>query len=271
MTIRTFFVFIRLMKAKTEEFLNVLLWTAEMLTQPSFRNLTSSYESWAYRNGLLRQVDRLEKEAWLERDLSSDDRLYRLTEQGRLHALGGRDPDREWARSWDGTWRMLLFDIPVKKNTTRTRLRRYLKGHNFGCLQNSVWVTPDPMQSEREILSGGEVNVASLLLLESRPCAGESDQEIVEAAWNFKAINEAYAKCEGVLSQHPGRNVSGIAGARSLERWTRAEHSAWIEAVRLDPMLPAKLLPKNYPGQRVWRARKRILGKTAKQIRDLKL
>ena len=31
-----------------------------MLVRPTFRNLTDSYESWAYRNGLLRQVSMLE-------------------------------------------------------------------------------------------------------------------------------------------------------------------------------------------------------------------
>jgi len=258
------------MKAKTEEFLNVLFWTAEMLTQPTFRNLTGSYESWAYRNGLHRQLERLERDGLLERDLRTADRLYRLTERGKRRALGGRDPEQAWERDWDGTWRMLLFDIPIKRNSERTKLRRYLKNHNFGCLQNSVWVSPDPMQSERKILADGEVNVSSLLLLESRPCAGESDQEIVETAWDFESINEAYRVCEEILDDQP-RNATGVKGARSWEAWTRAEHQAWLNAVQLDPMLPAKLLPANYLGRRVWRNRKRVLAKAARQIRDFKL
>ena len=70
------------MKPKTEEFLNLLLWSADLLARPTFRNLTDSYESWAYRNGLLRQVATLERQQLLERDASSpDDRLYRLSAQ----------------------------------------------------------------------------------------------------------------------------------------------------------------------------------------------
>src|SRR6185295_2936049 len=77
------------MQPKTEEFLNLLLWSADLLTRPTFRNLTDSYESWAYRNGLLRQVATLEQQQLLERDASSlNDRLYRLSAQGRLHVLG---------------------------------------------------------------------------------------------------------------------------------------------------------------------------------------
>jgi hypothetical protein len=79
------------MQPKTEEFLNLLLWSADQLMRPTFRNLTDSYESWAYRNGLMRQVATLEQQQLLERDASSpDDRLYRLSAQGRLHVLGGR-------------------------------------------------------------------------------------------------------------------------------------------------------------------------------------
>jgi hypothetical protein len=40
--------------SKTEEFLNLLLWSAEQLMRPTFRNLTDSYEAWAYRHGLLK-------------------------------------------------------------------------------------------------------------------------------------------------------------------------------------------------------------------------
>lgn len=41
----------------------------------------------------------------------------------------------------------------------------------FGYLQNSVWISPDPLAQEREILGGGKINVESLLLLEARPRA----------------------------------------------------------------------------------------------------
>lgn len=121
------------MQPKTEEFLNLLLWSADTLARPTFRNFTDSYESWAYRNGLMRQVATLEKRRFLERGNSSlNDRLYRLTAAGRLHVLGGRDPEERWRRDWDGQWRMVLFDVPTGQNAQRERLRRYLRAKAFG-------------------------------------------------------------------------------------------------------------------------------------------
>src|SRR2546426_6901660 len=154
------------MRPKSEEFLNLLLWSAEKLARPTFRNLTDSYESWAYRNGLVRQVAALEKQQLIERNsFVSDDRVYRLTWQGRLHVLGGRDPQARWSREWDGRWRLVLFDVPTEHNNHRTRLRRYLRDKGFGYLQNSVWIMPDSLADERQLLGGGKINVETLILL----------------------------------------------------------------------------------------------------------
>src|SRR5260370_916786 len=87
------------MQAKTEELLYLLLWTCERLARPTFRNLTDSFESWAYRNGFDRQLTELERRTLVESSIApargreSSDRVLRLTEAGRLHALGGRDPE----------------------------------------------------------------------------------------------------------------------------------------------------------------------------------
>src|SRR5690349_1086942 len=106
--------------------------------RPTFRNLNESFEGWAYRNGFLRQVATLQKRQFIERKKSAhrDTGLCRLTEKGRLLALGGRDPAAQWSRLWDGQWRMVLFDVPNSENARRLRLRRYLRARHFGYLQN---------------------------------------------------------------------------------------------------------------------------------------
>jgi len=260
------------MQPKTCEFLNLLLWTADMFLRPTFRNLTGSYESWVYRNGLSRRVHTLHKQKLLERrEGHPNDRLYRLTEQGRLQALGGRDPQQRWTRRWDGRWRMVLFDIPAGQNARRERLRRYLRSKGFGCLQGSVWVTPDSLEEERTVLGDGKINVESLLLLEARPCAGESDAEIVAGAWDFQRINERYARYLKVLEQRPGISLGTEAGAKALLRWATAERAAWLDAVTSDPLLPARLLPFNYRGKDAWHRRIRILREAGGQLRTFNL
>ncbi|HRI16876.1 MAG TPA: PaaX family transcriptional regulator C-terminal domain-containing protein [Verrucomicrobiota bacterium] len=254
------------MQPKTEEFLYFLLWSAEQLMRPTFRNLTESYESWAYRNGLFRQVAVLERRQLLETN-AEDDRLCRLTEQGRLHALGGRDPEVRWSRPWDGQWRLVLFDVSIQDNARRERLRRYLRDRDFGCVQGSVWITPDSISGEREILAGGKVNVESLLLLEARPGAGETDSEIVNGAWDFERINQRYARLLKVFDECPVGRLSNFTAAKALQRWAADERQAWLEAVTGDPLLPACLLPTSYLGRQVWRRRKEVLRQAGQQLR----
>jgi phenylacetic acid degradation operon negative regulatory protein len=258
-------------KPKTESFLNLLLWSVDMFTQPTFRNLTDSYEGWAYRKGLLRQVQTLKKNGLLEGVHDSPaDRLYRLTEKGRIHALGGRDPEAQWSRRWDGQWRLVLFDVPMEQHVHRGRLRRYLRARGFGCLQNSVWVTPDPVAGEREILSGGKTNVESLLLLEARPCAGESDAEIVAGAWDFKAINDRYARHLKLLARRPDRPLHENTAAKALQRWAEQERTAWLTAAKGDPMLPRQLLPPDYLGCRALQQRIEVLREAGQQLQTFR-
>jgi phenylacetic acid degradation operon negative regulatory protein len=259
------------MKPKTEEFLNLLLWSADRLARPAFRNLTDSYESWAYRAGLLRQIATLEQQKLLEHDPNcAGDRLHRLTAQGRLHVLGGRDPEERWARSWDGQWRLVLFDFAKGQNAQRERLRRYLRDKGFGYVQNSVWVTPDPLTDERQLLGDGKINVEALLLLEARPCAGETDADIVAGAWDFERINERYARHLKCLDERPGGALRNDVAAKALRRWAAAEREAWLEAVTKDPLLPGRILPANYLGQTAWQRRVEVLGDASRQLRTFK-
>jgi phenylacetic acid degradation operon negative regulatory protein len=253
------------MQPKTEEFLYFLLWSTEQLTRPSFRNLNESFESWAYRNGFLHQLAVLEKKRFIERKSAYQTRAYRLTAQGRLHALGGRDPKVQWSRPWDGRWRLVLFDLPTTQNVERNRLRRYLRDRGFGYLQNSVWITPDPLVEEARTLRGSKVDVESLILLEAQPCASESDAEIVTGAWDFKAINQLYRQHLNILRQRP-KQKEKKTDAAALRRWAAAERAAWGRAIRSDPLLPDKLLPPEYLGRRAWKRRTQVLGKAKRDL-----
>ena len=224
------------MKAKTEELLYLLLWTCERLVRPTFRNLTDSFESWVYRNGFNRQLAELERRKLVESSLApargreASDRVLRLTEAGRLHVLGGRDPEAAWRRSWDGRWRLVLFDL----------------------------------------LDEARINVESLIFLEARPSAGETDEEIVSGAWDFEEINRLYSNYRTVLEAFPGKLMLDKSGAQELRRWAATERIAWLEAISADPLLPRRLLPQGYRGREAWRLRIKTLRAAAGQMHSFR-
>ncbi len=262
-------------KPKTEELLYLLLWSCDLLRWPAWRNMSESFEGWAYRNGFHRQLARLERQHLIELrpdrpNACVSERVLRLTELGRLRGLGGRDPEARWQRPWDGCWRLVVYDLPAAEGTKRNRLRNHLRARGFGWLQKSVWISPDPVADEKAIFAGSKVDVESLILLEARPAAGETDDEIVAGAWDFDEINRRYARHLEVLDSRPAGPVRDETAAASFRQWARQEQEAWLAAVSSDPLLPERLHPTGYLGPKAWRSRVKTLGLAARQIGEFR-
>ena len=254
------------MHPRTELLLYQLAWTMDKLLRPTWRNLDSSLESWAYGNGLLRQIQRLEAQALIEsrRDAKSGKRLIRLTAKGMAAGRVGGDPEPRWHRAWDGKWRMILFDLPEAQRATRHLLRQKLQASGFGCLQRSAWIAPDSLESLASELRSLAVDAANLVLLDVTPCGGESSADIVRAAWDFKRIDEAWQHLEAHLAAIPDGpkplSQEGMGG------WIAKERTLLQRCFRLDPLLPKELLPATYQGITIWKKRRRILSQLAKKF-----
>src|SRR5207244_5694374 len=101
----------------------------------------------------------------------------------------------------------------------------------------------------RHTLAKSSMKVGSLVLLEARAVADESDEEIVSGAWDFGRINQGYSRYLKILGARPAEALRSEAAAKKLFRWMSEEREAWLAAIRIDPLLPARLLPANYLGQ----------------------
>ncbi|MEM7698451.1 MAG: hypothetical protein AAF236_08625 [Verrucomicrobiota bacterium] len=251
------------MTAKTELFLYRLCWLAEKPLVPTFRNIDRSFEGWAYDNGLLSQISRLETEGLLEsqEDPNSGRKLHRLTEAGTLIAMSGCDPEAAWGRPWDQKWRLFLFDIPEVEGSKRRKLTRALRSAKCGCLQGSVWITPLSEPKLEQLIKEDDTDCARLLLLMADSKGRAVDQRMVTSSWDFKKIDEAYNDLSLTLDQF--QSTGAKMDRRRFEEWTRKEKEAWDAVKKIDPFLPSELQPRNYQGQKVWRRRLDILERAA--------
>lgn len=253
------------MREKTKELLYLLLWTCERIAWPTFRNLTESWEGWAYRKGLLRQLNRLSSRQLVEsRKSGKSDQTpaWRLSESGRILALGGRDPIKEWARPWDERWRLVIFDVPLQRNQARERIRQRLRARCFGRLQESVWVSPHSIPTVSNWLPDPGPD-GSVRFLQSEPCNGDKHEDIVSAAWDFARINELYSDYMAILKDQPAAPIHDEASANRMHAWMTLERQAWLAVVTLDPLLPDRLLPPDYLGRIAWDARATALNAAA--------
>lgn len=242
------------MKAKSELMLYHLFWLADYAMRPPIRRVGESFEEWAYQNGYLRQILTLERQGMLEFTPAEKgaNRVVKLTCEGILRALGGMDPTERWDRSWDGRWRMALFDLPEEKRSLRNALRNELKAARFGCLQGSVWISPDPVDQLRENYRNTNPAIRTIVFFEGHPCDGADDAEMVRAAWDFDAIRQAYRDHHACLKDLPRLDSTT---RNQLLDWGNRERDAWARCLKLDPMLPRILWPSGYPGESAWQER----------------
>ena len=94
---------------------------------------------------MARSVHYLTRRGLVEKRRDAEGWVYALTASGRQRLNRGIDPVARWNRRWDGRWRQVIFDLPARKKALRARLLRWLRANRFGYLQDSVWITPDPL------------------------------------------------------------------------------------------------------------------------------
>ncbi|MBI5079642.1 hypothetical protein HZB06_03205 [Candidatus Wolfebacteria bacterium] len=94
---------------------------------------------------------RLEKKGLVEKSTAQKQRRYQLTTRG-LRIIKTFQEKKE--ETWDGKWRIVMFDIPEKKRLDRSWLRFRLVALDFRPIQKSVFLGQQPIEKElyREIM-----------------------------------------------------------------------------------------------------------------------
>jgi DNA-binding transcriptional regulator PaaX len=118
-----------------------------------FRNLRMIRKEWAKINqrNFNRSIRKLSDEKLIEEQKLADGSFKLvLTEKGekqarRFNSLSG-SIDFKKPKSWDGKWRIVLFDIPEEDRMFRDILREHLRELGFYKLQHSVFVSPHPFE-----------------------------------------------------------------------------------------------------------------------------
>lgn len=173
------------------------------------------------------------------------DHALRLLERGGQRIFADDD-----GASWDGTWTLVAFSLPVDDGDLRRLLRARLRWLTFWPLFDATWVTPhDRADAVREQLA--ELDITDAIVLRS------PDVDLLpgglarlQEAWQLDALGDAYA--EYLLTYQPlhRRAEAGeVAPAEALVQRTELVDD-WRRLVRDDPELPAQFLPPDFPRSR---------------------
>ncbi len=156
---------------------------------------------------------------------------YRLSD--RLLARQRRQDDamRPRTRAWRGDWLVLIVTSVGTDARTRAALRTTMHDKRFGELREGVWMRPDNLDLDLDPDVAARVRV-----LRARD---DAPAQLAGELWDLPAWAETGHRLLGEMASAtdvPGRFVVAAAMVRHL---------------LTDPMLPAELLPADWPGARL--------------------
>ena len=102
---------------------------------------------------LRRNLRRLQNQKILEIINENGQEVIKLTQKGHTKYLRFKLEELSLkGKSWDGKWRLVIYDISKLKKSAQENFRRVLKQINFFPLQKSVYLAPYECEMEIEYL-----------------------------------------------------------------------------------------------------------------------
>ena len=94
----------------------------------------------AFQTG--REIGRLIVKGEIHRNAKGQLEITSTGKRALALARARTDAPARVRRRWDKQYRLVMFDIPQRRKSTRDRLRILMKDFGFLRLQDSVWVSP---------------------------------------------------------------------------------------------------------------------------------
>jgi phenylacetic acid degradation operon negative regulatory protein len=176
-------------------------------------------------------------------ELEPDDGAYRLA--GHLLDRQIRQDESRTARvqPWDGTWTGALVTEGRRSAASRTRLREAARALRLAERREGVWVRPDNLDPER-LPESRAVVAAQCDLITFTPTDPSADV-VAAALWDLPA----WAARAADLRTRMATVVDDLeAGDRDALAPGFVLSAAVLRHTQADPLLPADLLPPDWPG-----------------------
>lgn len=169
----------------------------------------------------------------------------------------GREP-------WDGRWRLVAFNLDRDRRSERDELRTRLLFLGGAPLHAGLYVSPNPwdafVEADAERLGIGR----DLLRLETDrlDVGGEDDPSVLAPLlWPLDAVGAGYER----FREATERRLEGLDGEAPVMRVALTTVVEFARAIGPDPLLPAEMLPDDWPG----RAARRLMVDAAARFEQL--
>ncbi len=182
-------------------------------------------------------------------------RGYRLTEAAdRWFADGTVRIMGEPSAPADDLWVLASFKVPEQDRRLRYQIRTRLKGLGFGHLSGGLMIAPAHIreESQRALEDAGVGDRVDFW--ESQHMGRSPLVKIVRMAWDIDGIEAAYRQYLSLASELELELESSPVSINGEDAFVRyvVHVNAWRELPFMDPGIPRRYLPENWPAADAW-------------------
>ncbi|GAA3466633.1 PaaX family transcriptional regulator C-terminal domain-containing protein [Nonomuraea roseola] len=162
-------------------------------------------------------------------DLVQDDGRYELSERLRERQARQDESRSPHTRPWDGTWEIAIVTAERRAPSDRAALRHTMTALRLAELREGTWLRPANL-----IRRWPEIVTAQCTLVDGRP-----REDPTALLWDLDGWAAEAGRLERALGQAEGLAEGFLVSAAVLRH------------LLADPLLPAELLPEDWPGARL--------------------
>jgi len=185
------------------------------------------------------------RDGFIQKVIINGQMNFRLTGAGRKELFRLYPVLEVGEEKWDGFWRVIIFDIPESKRSSRDSLRKEIIKQGFGRLQDSTYISP--YEFSKSFMNFLQVKglAGSVLLMEAKQKHLGNPKMLASKVWGLKEIEKEYQVVIEKLSTR-----FGISDKRKREEFLKKIYSEFLKVVVKDPFLPEELLPSGWEADR---------------------
>jgi phenylacetic acid degradation operon negative regulatory protein len=169
-------------------------------------------------------------------------RADKVLSEGIRRIIGFGATDVEWS----GRWTVAAFSVPEDQRDLRHSLRTRLGWWGFASLYDGLWICPHPRVAQAiAILDDLGIDTGTVFSAEVAPGSPRGGDPIL--AWDLDALRDRYGRLIERFTPVRERMRLGRVGTAEALVARTSVMDAWRTFPKLDPELPAVLLPPRWP------------------------
>lgn len=213
----------------------------ELSPRSFYRNLYSPlYEE----RTITQTLSRMTKVGEIEKKIKNGEVVLHIAAKG--ESLLNEDINLQYLakRTWDGLWRVVIFDIEEKSRQIRNMLRDKLKSLGFAMWQESVYITPHPVAEEMNEFFEEKDLFPSCVCFEAKLSKTLDNKELASFLFHLDGLAQSYStltlEAENIIETLKTGKINKTKSYEHLRNLVERLQQTMLS----DPFVPEELFPQ---------------------------